>query len=448
MRSAVRAARTLLAAILVLAGTSAPGGDGLERTLFRDIPPADPAREVIQAVLGSPFYSMRQGFSNRDWAGEGYAAAWERARRYFPGKAYFVRPGTYFMTHGFSPEGRLFMEIHESAYLALCVENRQTFTPGSVVASYGRMVGAADGREAAAFRKKLGRLETFFRDEPAHQVLRKALGGSLFLRLMRELREEDYHMLAGGLMHEGMHAGMDDAFVARVQSEFKAGERPVQWDELRAFMAEVSYHGAFSNWAEDNIAASWGGIGSSLGELEALRKRPLLLGQDRTKLENAKVEAWAFAALVRLRMREIWQSARRIQDLVESFRRDYVKAGPPADVAALLDELSRDAGGFSFAAGAAIQRSELALLALESLLDVWSDWAAGRRPFPPPVTDSNDTIKMKMEVSWPDPPAGAAGALMKRAGQALEKERAFSGGGRRAPKSSRRPDTGPAFSAG
>ncbi|OGD26000.1 MAG: hypothetical protein A2V57_10450 [Candidatus Aminicenantes bacterium RBG_19FT_COMBO_65_30] len=423
MRFSVRPARAFLPGILLLlAAAPVLGGGGLERALFKDIPATDPTREVIQAVLGSPFFSMRGGFAAKEWAGGGYGEAWERARRYFPNNTYFVRPGTYFMTHGFGPDGRLFMEVHESAYLTLCVENRRTFTAGSIVGEYGRMLGAADGREAAAFREKTGRLEPLFRDETAHRSLRKALGEALYLRLLEELREENYHMLAGGLMHEGMHAGMDDALVARIQAEFKSGGRSVQWDEMRAFMAEMGCHGPFCKWAEGDIAASWSKVKDLLGELEALRKRPRLRpGPDERRFEKTRAKAWVFAALVRLRMREVWQSARRMRGLLESFRKDYIKAEPPAEVDDLLTKLARDTAGFVAAAGVAIQKSELALRFLEEILDQWSEWAAGRRPFPPPVTDSNDVAKRTKNIAWPDPPADGPGALMKRAESEIAK---------------------------
>ncbi len=370
---------------------------------------------------------MRDAFAGRDWIEAGYGAAWERARRYFPGNTYFVRPGSYFMTHGFDADGRLFMEVHESAYLTLCVENCRTFSPGSVVEAYVRMLAATDGREAAAFREKVGRLEPYFRDQKARQDLHRALGESLDVRLFKELREEDYHMLAGGLMHEGMHAGLDDALVARIQAEFKAGERAVQWDELRAFMAEIGYHSPFCRWAEGDIEASWGRVEALLGNLEALRRRPVLrAGADQVRFQQTRARAWAFAALIRLRMREIWQSARRMQDLAGSFRKDYVKSAPPPDVEKLLIILDRDTGEFATAAGEAIQTTEFVVQSLEEVLNQWGAWAAGRRPFPPPITDSKAISKQVKAILWPDAATDAAATLMMRAGQELEKSRTSS----------------------
>ncbi|MGB8960061.1 MAG: hypothetical protein WCC00_13715 [Candidatus Aminicenantales bacterium] len=426
MKPPVRPAGTFLASLLfMIAAVGVPGRPLPERILFKDMPSTDPARQVVQTVLGSKFYSMRDGFTASEWTASGFGGAWERARRYFPRDTYFVRPGTYFMTHGFDADGRLFMEIHESAYLTLCVENRRTYAPGAVVDDYGRMLAAANGREAAAFREKMGRLEPDFREGEANRGLRKALGDSLYLRLLQELREEDYHMIAGGLMHEGMHAGMDDALVARVQAEFNAGRRDVQWDELRAFMAEIGYHTVYCRWAEDDIAGLWRQIEGRLGELEGLRKKPSLRpGPDRTRFEKARAQAWAYAALVRLRMREVWQSARRMQDLAGSFRRDYVRSVPPAGIEELFTRLDGETSGFAAASGEAIRATELVVRSLEEVLDEWGAWAAARRPFPPPITDSQAISRWAKDIRWPDRAPAATGAvLMKRAEEEIGKER-------------------------
>jgi len=367
---------------------------------------------------------MRDGFPGREWTEGGYGAAWERARRYFPGKTYYVVPGTFFMTHGFDADGRLFMEVHESAYLELCVGNKQTFTPGSIVGAYRRMREPTEEREAAAFREKMGRLEPFFRDEEAQRGLRHAMGEDLYLGLLKGLSEEDYHMIAGGFMHEGMHAEWEDALVARLQAEFAAGTRPVQWDELRAFMAEIGYHGQYDRWAAGDIAGHWRRVEARLGELEGLRKKPRLgAGSERGKFERVRTQAWARAALVRLRLREIWQSARRMQDLAVSFRKDYVRNTPSAEIGERLAGLERDTAGFVTAVGEAAQATELAVRSLEEVLDTWGEWADGRRPFPPPVTDTQSVVKQVQGVLWPEPAVDSAAALMKKAAEALEKER-------------------------
>lgn len=422
-RSARRWAGLALASALALSAAAAAAGR--DRVLFRTLPRTDPVREVVQAVLDSSFYSMRGGFSAAAWKDLDLGGAWERARRYFPASTYFVRPGMYFMTHGFDADGRLFMEIHDSAYLALCVENRRTFAPGATVGECGRMLAAADGRETAAFREKLGRLEGYFRDASAERTLRKTLGEDGYARLLEGLRAEDYHMLAGGLLHEGMHAGLEDALVARLQAEFGAGERPVQWDELRAFMAEVRYHVPFCAWATGRMSGHWRRLEDLSGGLERLRKtRNLPAGPSRERFEKARTAVWAEAAFVRLRMREIWQSAGRARDLAAAFRKDYTNGAVPAGVDELLTRLDRQAAGFAASAGEAIRATEVALRALEQVLDVWGEWADGRRPFPPPVTDSRAVFSQARGIRWPEFPPEAAEALMKRAVLELAKEKA------------------------
>ena len=415
--------------VLCLAAIAFPRWPGLDRTLFKDLALDDPVREVVQSVLASRLFSMRDGFAGKEWTESGYGAAWERARRYFPAKAYYVVPGTYFMTHGFDPDGRLFMEIHESEFLKICVGNRRVFAPDAVAGTYALMLAATDGREAAAFGRKMGRLEPFFREAAALHGLEKALGEGLYLGLLRSLREEDCHMLGAGLMHEGMHAGLDDALVSRLQADFTAGTMPVQWDELRAFMAETGYHGAYCRWAANDVAGRWRTIESLLGELEGLRKKPdLRAGADRAGFERVRARAWAHAALIRLRLRETWQSARRMQDLAVRFGQDYIRGDPPSDIGAALARLESDTSAFAAAAGASLQETDLAVRSLDAIMDTWGEWAQGRRPFPAPVTDSQALAKRVREIRRPDPdpPSSAAAVLMKRAAEALSKERSSS----------------------
>lgn len=426
MTPSVRPARTFLqGAVLYLAALPFLCGQTPERTLFKDMPPSDARREVIQAVLDSPPELLRARFPGREWVEGGYRDAWDRARRYFPNQAYFVQPGTYFMTHGFGPDGRLFMEVHDSAYLSMSVANRRTFTDGSIVGEYVRMLGAAGGGEAAAFREKTGRLESHFRDEASKKRLRKMLGESLCSRLLEGLREENAHMLVGVLIHEGIHAGMDgEELVTRIQAEFKTGGLAVQWDELRAFMAEAAFHGSFCRWAANDITDEGDEIEARLEMLEALRGRPRLVrAPDREKFEKATAGIGAATALARLRMRELWQSAQRMQGLVVNFQKDYLKSDPPPDVAGLITKLASDSADFVDQAGESIRRTELALRRLEEVLGQWDEWAAGLRPFPPPVTDSQDVLARAGQAAWPAPPAGDAGRLKRMAERELAKVR-------------------------
>ena len=419
-------ARTFLqGAVLYLAALPFLWGQTPERTLFKDMPPADPRRVVIQAVLDSPLDVLRARFPGREWVEGGYRDAWDRARRYFPASVYYVEPGTYFMTHGFGPDGRLFMEIHDSAYLLLSVANRRTFADGSIVGEYGRMLDAAGGGEAAAFQEKTGRLESHFRDEASKKRLRKILGEALYSRLLEGLREENAHMFAGGLMHEGIHAGMDgEALVARIQAEFRGGGLAVQWDELRAFMAEAEFHGSFCRSAANDIATGWDEVEARLEMLETLRGRPRLVrASDREKFERATAGIGADTALVRLRTRELWQSAQRLQGLVVNFQKDYLKPDPPAGIEDLMKKLASDIAGFVGDVGETIRQTELALRRLEEVLGQWDEWAAGLRPFPPPVTDSKEILAMVGKADWPTPPAADADRLKTMAERELAKVR-------------------------
>jgi len=438
------------AALVAVAAVRLLAGQAPIRTLFKDLPATDARREVIQAVLARSSVLLRTLFPGREGDEGGFRSSWERARSYFPSSAYLVEPGTYLMTHGFGADGRLFIEVHDSAYLAMSVANLRTFTDAAVVGEYGRMLGQADGREAADLKDKVGRLEPYFRDEAAKARLRKALGPDLFGRLLSGLREENYHVLGGGLVHEGTHAGMDgEELVARIQAEFRAGGLAVQWDELRAFMAEAGFHGAFCRFAADAADACWTDIEAGLGDLETLRKRPRL---DRTpareKFERSTARMGAAAALARLRMRELWQSVRRLQALGNGFVKDYLKPGAPPGIGEALEKLGADLAVFVAASGEGIRGAELALRRLELVLGWWDEWAAGGRPFPPPVTDSKDVLEAARGVSWPAPPVDDIDRLKKRAEEEILRERAASSAGRRAPTTSRRPDSGPASSAG
>lgn len=424
MKDVVRPVGRALTLLLALAATAAvPAGAGLERTLFKDLAADDPAREIIATVLSSPSLSPRAILPGRVWDDDGFRHAWERARSYFPGRTYFVVPGAHFMTHGFDTDGKLFMEVHESAYLTLCAGNRRTFTAGAIVGEYGRMRGQADPREATDFREKLGRLEPSFRDEDAHRALRKSLGEARHDDNLRALREEDYHMLAGGLLHEGFHAGLDGALVARVRSEYEAGAIPVQWDEARAFLAEIAYHGFQVRRLAADLGAVRDRTAGLMGRLEPLRKRATLgRPADRAAYDALAAGLGAEIALGRLRMREMWQSVRRVEGLLEGLRRDYVRPDAPLEFEEPLTALERNAARCADEAGEDLGASELALRGLETLLGQWDEWAVGTRPFPPPVTDSASATKRAAAVAWPAPPVDEALALMRLAGRALDRE--------------------------
>lgn len=393
-----------------------------QRTLFNEIPPNDPKRQIIQSVLDSSFYSMRSGFSSSEWTTGHYGGAWERARQYFPNHVFYTSSQQHFMTHFFNPNGKLEMEIFDSAYLRLCLANQSTFTGSGVVGSYQGML-ANDPGAAAAFQQKLGHLEAYFRNEADKDRLKGMIGDKLFDRLLDELRRENHHMFAGALLHEGMHAEMDDdALVAAIQNEYSSCKLPVQWDELRAYMSEINYHSRFYNWAVNDLFASWREINDLLRELEDWRKRPKPLSEaDKQKIEAIKAKIKAYIALIRLRMREIWQSAQRMQGLMGSFRQDHLKPNAPAGHQDIIRAVAVAVADFVVRVGQEIQRQELLLRELEQYLDLWNKWASCQNPSPPPAATAKDIIRRVRATRWPAPPSQQAEDLRKKAEEEIGK---------------------------
>ncbi|MBC7350085.1 MAG: hypothetical protein H5U05_08955 [Candidatus Aminicenantes bacterium] len=393
-----------------------------QRMLFKNISPDDPRRTVIQTVLNSPFHSMRFAFSSKEWTSGHYGGAWERARQYFPNHVYYTTSERYFMTHFFNPNGKLEMEIYNSAYLRMSVANYGTFTSRGIVASY-RAMRANDPAAAQEFASKMGWLEPYFHDEASKNRLKHMIGGKLFDRLLKELRQENYHMFAASLMHEGMHSKMDDGQLARaIQEEYQSCQLPVQWDELRAYMCEINYHNKFYNWAIGNISSSWKQIENLLQQLEAWRKRPKPLTQaEKDKIEAIKAKIKAYIALIRLRMREIWQSVQRIQNLVMNFQKEYLKPNAPPEHRQMLDRLLVSVTDFANKVGDEIMRQELRLRDLEQQLDLWNKWASCENPSPPPKEVAEEIIKQVKGTRWPAPPVDQTEDIRKKAEREIGK---------------------------
>jgi hypothetical protein len=393
-----------------------------KKTLFKNIPPTDPKRQLVQEILGSSFYAMRGQFSSGEWTTGHYGGAWGRAQQYFPNHAYFTESDKYFMTHFFNPNGKLEMEIYNSTVLNLCLANRQTFTNRTIVGEYNRMLGNDPGA-ARAFQEKMGKLESYFRDEASKEKLRRMLGNRLYNRLLEELRKENRHLLAGALMHEGMHAEMDDdKLVNRIQSEYKACHLPVQWDELRAYMAEINYHSQFYRWAVGDINGHWRDISNLLAQLEGFRKRKKPLSEaDKQKIEEIKAKIKAHIALIRLRVRELWQSAQRMNGLMGNFKTEYLKPDAPDEHRDMVDKITAQIASFVKDVGDAIVQTEQLLRDLEQILDLWNEWASCRLPDPPEKKLKEDLLKDVPKIKWPAPPGPQAEEIKKRAEREIGK---------------------------
>ncbi len=393
-----------------------------KKTLFSDIPKNDPKRQVIQEVLTSPRSTMRSQFSSGEWTTGHYGGAWGRAQQYFPNHAYFTESDQFFMTHFFNPNGKLEMEIYNSAVLNQCLANRRTFTTRSIVGEYNRMLGS-DPAAARSFQEKMGRLEPYFRDEASKQKLRRMLGDRLYNQLLNELRKENHHLLAGALLHEGMHAEMDDdKLVNRIQSEYKACNLPVQWDELRAYMAEINYHSQFYRWAVGDINSHWRDISDLLSQLEGFRNRKKPLSEaDKRKIEEIKAKIKAHIALIRLRIRELWQSAQRMNGLMGHFKTEYLKPDAPDEDRDMIDKITAQIVSFVKDVGDAIKQTEQLLRDLEHILDLWNEWASCKLPDPPEKKLTEDLLKDVPKIKWPAPPGPQAEEIKKKAEREIGK---------------------------
>ena len=428
VRPALAGLLIFLAALPMILAAQDPPPPPPVRTPYGDAPANDPRREIIQTVLGSE--GLTTGLmTEAGWKAAGFHMPWQRAGQYFPQAAYFTTSREHFLTHFFNPRGFQEIEIFDSDYLRRCVQNRGTFTREGVVGGYGRMRGDDPGG-AAEFSRKLGALEPYFRDEASKEKLRGMVGDGLFDRLLKELREEGYHMFAGALIHEGTHALMDDpAKVAAIQEQYKSCKLSVQWDELRAYMAEISYHARFTNWAVGDILSSWKQIENLLKQLEKLRAKPKPLSQaDKDALEAIKAKIKAYIALIRLRMREIGESARRMQGLMGNFRQEHLKPTAPAQDRGKIDAIAVAVTNFVTAAGQEIQRQELLLQGLEQVLDLWNRWAACEFKSPPDRKIADEILKKGKGARWPSPPLQQAEELRKRGEKEVVKFEAPLGG--------------------
>ena len=408
------------------------------RTPFGDVPANDPRREIIQTVLDSK--GLTTGLMTESaWKAADFRMPWQRAGQHFPQAAYFTTAREHFLTHFFNPRGFQEIEIFDSDYLRRCVQNRGTFTREGVVGAYQNLM-ANDPAGAASFSRSLGVLEPYFRDEAVKERLRGMVGGDLFDRLLKELRQEGYHMFAGALIHEGTHALMDDpAKVAAIQEEYKTCKLAVQWDELRAYMAEISYHARFTNWAVGDILSSWKQIENFLKQLEKLRKKPKPRSQaDKDLLEAVKAKIKATVALIRLRMREIEESALRMQGLMRNFRREHLKPAASAQDRGKIDAIAVAVTNFVTAAGQEIRQQELLLQGLEQVLDLWNRWAACELKTPPDIKTVEAIISRRKKTEWPAPPIARAEELRKRGEKEVVKFEG-SGAGSRRPSASNSP---------
>ncbi|TKG96597.1 hypothetical protein EYV94_04935 [Puteibacter caeruleilacunae] len=383
---------------------------------FKGMKPNDPTRMVINRVLNGK-YSMQHMFSQKEWSSGHYKGAWERARQYFPNNFYYNTSTKYFMTHGFDSKGKLYMEVYQSKELTWAKENLVNFAPKNVVDYYQKI--HRDNNESAIkdFKKKLGLLESYFANDKSHSQLKKMLGSKLYNQMMKTLQNEGYHMFAGALMHEGMHSKMDnDQKVAKIQQDFKTCKTPVQWDELRGYMAEVNYHSKYYRWAVRNINAHWSNIFKLLKDLERYRNKQKPLKQhEKDAIEKIKARIKAHIAMIRVHLREIQQSIDRMSGLMDYFKKNYVKANADKKYQDMINKMQADVSNFKRDAGKMINDMEGWLKDLESYLKLFNEWASCKQPTPPPKKDQEKIKKKVKDADWPTPPGKDAENIKRKA---------------------------------
>lgn len=391
---------------------------------FKEMGANTPNYKIIQRVIRSNKLKLKPFYGKR-WGPGKYGGAWKRVNQYFPKKFYINSSSTNFMHHWFNPKGQMEMAVYQSKELKRAVKNYSTFNDGTIVRAYKRMRGQKNQTAAHDFKKKLGLLEKYFLSEKDRKLLKKYLKDEksmtkgvkgIYQELLKELREEGDHMFAAALLHEGMHAKMDnDQKVAQIDRDFKSCKTPVQWDEFRGYMSEIEYHMNYYKWAIQNINAHWKRIESLLKDLEKFRgyKKPLSKS-DLARIEKIKAKIKAHIAIIRVRLREIKQSLDRIKGLMDYFKKNYVKKGTEKEyknykaVKDMIDGVGKKVNDFADAAQKAIDAKEKVLKDLEDILKKWNVWAACTIPEPPTKEKHKNVVKKFKGTPTPSTPSTEA----------------------------------------
>ena len=103
------------------------------------------------------------------------------------------------------------------------------------------------------------------------------------------------------------------------------------------------------------------------------------------------------------------------------FQKEYIKPNPPADVGDMMRTLTVQVNNYVTQVGQTIQSVELILRGIEVNLDLWNEWAACRRPFPPPKPDIEALVEKFRKITWPDPPGDVVDDLKKKAENEIPK---------------------------
>jgi ElaB/YqjD/DUF883 family membrane-anchored ribosome-binding protein len=377
---------------------------------------------IIKGRLNNKNYLLQNNMTGREYNKDLYSRAWSKVQQYYPGRFMFMQSDEYFMTHG-PYSGRTCIEVYNSKILRGIIKNQKMFNPNNIVREYNNIKNNEPERKE--FEEKMGRLSSYFKNDASHRQLYKYLGRDLYNRLMSVLREENTHLLTGALIHEGMHALLTDAQTANIQNDFKNGHLSMELNELRSYMAEIIYHCEYCNRAKEDIDGHWDEISNLIKQLEALRhpKPPDVTKEEKEKVEQIKAQIKAHIAMIRVRLREIKQSAKRMEDLMNHYRQNYIrnisqdKDKIDADLK-LKDNFNAMAvavSAFRQAADKYAAEVEKGLKELENILDKWNEWAECKIKEPPPEKNTTTLIDTTRTKPFPDTPINTAKEIKEKA---------------------------------
>lgn len=337
------------------------------------------------------------------------SSAWDKVRQYNPDRFVYLNDGKYMMLHGYY-NGNICISVYNSPELQSVIHNQKVFKSGSVVAAYNAM----SNENKSDFNKKLGKLAPYFEDEENHTRLKKYLGKELYDNLLKNLNEENMHLLAGGMIHEGMHALLTDEQTYNIQEDFENNYLSMELNELRSYMAEINYHCRFCNWAKKDIDSHWNNINKLIKELEKCRRKkpPEITVEEKEKIEEIKAQIKAHIAMIRVRLREINESAKRMEFLMADYRKNYIKnIDPKKDKINSKLQLNSKFGKLEVAVatfkkdiGTYTADMEKVLSELESILDLWNVWADCKITIPPAQETTKRLITNALKIKFPDPP--------------------------------------------
>jgi len=232
-------------------------------------------------------------------------------------------------------------------------------------------------------------------------------------------------MLAGALLHEGIHATLTDEQTAKIQQDFADGYLSMELNELRAYMAEILYHCHFYNWAVNDISQQWGDIANLLTDLEKCRRQkpPNLTQEEKEKIEEIKAKIKAHIAIIRVRLREINNSVKRMKDLTDIYKQKYVRAvdpkkdkiKPESKLKENFNNLCISVATFCLQVGQMTADMEKALKELEEILKEWNSFADCKIIIPPPPGPTDSLVQANRTKKFPDAPVKAAEEIKAKA---------------------------------